>query len=112
MGNVVGRFLQQNADMTVVQVVEHMPAAPLANNKTQVAENPQLMRNSRLLHPDRLGQLAHRARALAKPGENKNATGRRKRLHRLRDLARGLNVDDTAAPSPPINTMAHRANLT
>ena len=106
MRNVVGRLLQQNPDVAVMERVEHIAAAPLTNNQTQVAQDAQLMRDRRLLHSDRIRQLVHRAGAFAQPRENADATWSRERLHRLGNLAGGFCVD-RGGLGLPIDTVSH-----
>ena len=45
MGDVVGRFLEQHADVAVVQRVENVPPAPLTDDEAQMTQDAQLMRD-------------------------------------------------------------------
>ena len=59
MGDVVGRFLEQHADVVVVEGIEHLAPVPLTHDETQMTKDAQLMRDRRCLHPDRIRQLVH-----------------------------------------------------
>ena len=80
--------------MGVVKGIKHLAPLAFADDKPEMPENSQLMRDSRLLHPDGHRQLAYRAGAVAKPREDADAARSRERLHRLGDLARCLDIDD------------------
>jgi hypothetical protein len=56
-------------------------------------EDPKLVRDGGLLHPDRVGELADGTGGLAQAAENPNAAQRRERLHRRCDFARRANVE-------------------
>ena len=92
-------------DVRVVERVDHVAAAPLADDEPEMTKHAQLMRDRRCLHPDRVGELVHRAGALAEPGEDAHAARRRERLHRLGHLARGLG-SMTAGRAVSFNTVA------
>ena len=91
----------RSRDMRIVQRVDDAPAAPLADDETEMPKHPQLVRHRRALHLDRPRQLVHGAGAVAKPREDPDPARRRERLHRLRNLPSRHGVDDPRAAVPP-----------
>ena len=84
------RLGQQGTDVIVVQRIDHLPPVALAHHKTEVAEDPQLLRDGRLSHLDLARELADRARARTEATQDPHPARGRERLHRLRDRSRGL----------------------
>jgi len=60
------RLVQQGADMSVVQRVDHLAPVALADDETEVAQHPQLLGDGRLSHPDLARELSDRAGASTK----------------------------------------------
>src|SRR5215207_970050 len=87
--------------------VENLAALTLAHDKPEMAQDPQLMRNGRLLHPDRDREFPYRAGTLAESGEDAHTAWRRQRLHGLGNLARCVGVDDDAL-SLVLDPVPHR----
>ena len=58
-----------------------------------MSQDPQLLGDGGLLHLDIARELGYRALAGAEPAQDPHATGRRERLHRIRDGARGVSAD-------------------
>lgn len=73
MLDVVDGLLEQDADVVVVQCVNGSPSLPFADDELEMSEQAKLVRDSRLLHLDRVGQLTDRAGRLAQPGEDADA---------------------------------------
>ncbi len=57
----------------VVQCIEHMPTFPPIAHPTRLAHIPQLMRDGRLLHPQRGGQIGHTVFPLGQERDNPQA---------------------------------------
>jgi hypothetical protein len=53
------RLTEQRTNVIVVQCVDHLPSVPVSDDETEMAENPQLLRDRRLLHPDIVGEIAN-----------------------------------------------------
>src|SRR5439155_6469 len=58
-------LVEQVGDVRVVQRVDDLAAAALADYEPEVSEDPQLVRDGRLLHVDGVGELANRAGGFA-----------------------------------------------
>ncbi len=93
MFDVVDGFLEQDGDVCVVECVDDPAAASLPDDEAEMAEQAKLVGDGRWLHADRFGEVVDRPRRVAELGENAHAAGRRERLHRLRNVARGSRVD-------------------
>lgn len=93
MLDVVNGFLEQDGDVGVMECVDNPAAASLADDKAEMAQEAQLVGDSRWLHANRFGEVVDRPRRLTKLGEDAHAAGRRERLHRLRDIARSSRVN-------------------
>jgi hypothetical protein len=63
------RLLERLADVIVVEVVDHAASVAVPDHEAQIAQQPQLMRHRRGLHPDRVGQLVDRTQPRAQPPE-------------------------------------------
>lgn len=70
-------LVEQVGDVGVVECVDHLAAAPLAEHQAEVAKQPQLVGDGRRLHGDRQGELVDRAGAVAKPSEDAHPARRR-----------------------------------
>ncbi len=90
-------LVEQVGDMRVVQRVDDLATVPLADHETELAEEAELVRHRRLLHPDRSSKLTDRARRAAQPSEDQHAAGRRQGLHRVGNLPRRVRVEIPAA---------------
>lgn len=53
MLHVKYRLVQERGDVFVVQAVEHLASAPLADHETHVTQHTQLVGYRGLRHPDR-----------------------------------------------------------
>jgi len=62
--DVADRLIEQLGDVRVVKRVDHSPALTRPDHKADVPQHAQLMRDCRLLHPDRDHELGHRMRTL------------------------------------------------
>jgi len=92
MLNVEDGFLEQVADVGVVERVDRPSPDSLSYNKPEMAQQPQLMRDRRLLHLERVREVTYRAGCLAQAGENPNSAAGCERLHRLRHLPGGIDI--------------------
>ena len=75
-------LVEQLSHVVVVERVDDGAALPVAVDQTQVAQQPKLVGDRRLLHLDGLGELTHRGGALAQTTEDHQPTGRGERLQR------------------------------
>ena len=91
--HVKDRLVEQLRDVRIVQAVDDLLAAALADHEPELAQRPQLVRDGGRLHADRLGQRADRARALLQAPEDLHAARTGEHLHALGDRARQLSVD-------------------
>jgi hypothetical protein len=66
---VAQRLGDQGGHVGVEEPVDHVTPAAIADDKPQIAEDPQLMRDGRLLHLDLGAELTDRARTLHQPGQ-------------------------------------------
>lgn len=80
------RLLQEIGDVRVVQGVEDVAPAALANDEPEMAQHPQLVGDRGLLHLQRVGQLTDAAGAVDQAREDLDPAARRERLHDLGDL--------------------------
>jgi hypothetical protein len=96
MSDMVHRLFEEHSDVAVMECVEDVAAASLADHKPQMTQNPQLMGDSRLFHTDRFSKLANRTGTLFQAGEDQDTAGSRQSLHRLGYLPGGANVDGSA----------------
>ena len=88
--------------MAVMKCVENAPPAALANHQPKVTQDTQLMRNGRLLHPNRVGQFTDRAGAFSQASEDPNTARSSQRLHRLGHLPRHHSIYDAGATLRPL----------
>jgi len=109
MLGVADRLLEELADVWIVEGVDDPSPVPLPDHETELAQEAKLMGDGRLLHADRHGQLADRARAVAKVVEDEETTRGGEGLHHVRDLGRERPVQDGAASA--ISGVAHRRKL-
>jgi hypothetical protein len=86
--NVPEGLVEQRRDVLIVERVEALTAPALGHYKTMLAQDPELMGNSGLLHPDHVCELADCVRSLAQAGEDPNPARCREREHRVRDRVR------------------------
>jgi hypothetical protein len=93
MLNVEDCLVEQVGNVGVVQRVDNLSAAPLADNEAEMSQHPKLMRDRRLLHRDGRRELTDRAGRLPKPTENTDPARCRQRLHRVRHLTRCVCVE-------------------
>ena len=93
MFDVVDGFLEENTDVRVVERVDNLAAAALADDEAQVAKEAKLVRDGRLLHLNGGSKLADRARRLAEASENPHPARSREGLHRLGNLTRRVRVE-------------------
>ena len=89
-------------------VLPKLPVAP-ADNQTQVTEQPQLMRDGRLFHADRLGELADRARTGVQLAEDADTARRRQRLHGVCHEPRERGIQ--AVTRDGVGAMGHRSTI-
>ena len=96
-------LIDQLGDMHVIQRVHDPPALTLTDDQADIPQQPQLMRDSGLLHPDRVDELRDRMRALAQLREDQHPARRRQPLHRVRDPHSDLHrhLAREARPSTP-----------
>ncbi len=94
MFNVEDCLVEEVGNVGVVQGVDDLSAAPLADNEAEVSQHPKLVRDRRLLHGDRDRELTDRAGRLPKPTENTDPARCRQPLHRVRHLTRCICVED------------------
>jgi hypothetical protein len=98
--DVVDGLVQEHGDVVVIQAVDDALAGAAAGDQAEVAQQPQLVGDRRLLHADSHGKLGDRARALAQPGV---------RISSRLGAARACRVVATlAADSASMNARAHR----
>ena len=88
MLDVANAFLEQPADVLVIEGVDPPMTLPVRSNERELAQHPELVRDGRLLHPERLDELGDVMRALEQAKENPDAARRREREHRVRELLR------------------------
>ena len=105
--DVADRLIEQLGDMRVVQRVDDPPPLTLTDDQTDVPQQPQLMRHSGLLHPDRDHELGHRMRTLTQLREDQHPARRRQPLHRVCDPRSDLR-SHLAPRSAAIHAVAHR----
>ena len=111
---VTNSLIDQLRDMPVVQRVNDPPPPTLTDDQTDIPQQPQLMRHSGLLHPDRVDELRNRTRALTQLRKDQYPTRRRQPLHRVRaprsnlrrhPAPRGAALDAVAHSVPPTVSM-------
>ena len=109
MFNMEDCLVEQVGNVGVVQGVDDLSAAPLADNEAEMSQQTKLVRDRRLLHGDGRCEFTNRAGRLPKPTENADSARCRQRLHRVRDLTRRICVEgrDRRVCSNPV---AHTAN--
>src|SRR3954449_11105893 len=90
-------LFEQLADVVVVEVVDDAATVAVPDDKSEVTEQPQLVRDCGRLHLHGLRELVHGARASLEPAEYADAAGRRERLHRLGDDASERGIQLVAA---------------
>src|SRR3954470_18339134 len=90
-------LFEQLADVVVVEVVDDAATVAVPDDKSEVTEQPQLVRDCGRLHLHGLRELVDGARTSLEPAEYADAAGRRERLHRLRDDAGERRVQPVAA---------------
>jgi hypothetical protein len=71
--------------------IDHPAVVALADDQSEMAQHPQLLRDRGLLHLDLFGEITNRARTSAQTTEDPHPARGRQRLHRLRDRTRGLD---------------------
>ena len=117
--DMTNSLIDQLGDMHVIQRVHDPPPSTLTDDQTDIPQQPQLMRDSGLLQPDRVDELRDRMRALPQLREDQHPTRRRQPLHRLRDprsdlhghrFPRGAALD-AVAHSPPPTVSMNRCSL-
>jgi hypothetical protein len=91
--NVRDGFVEQLADVVVVQRIHHVPALAPAGDQPQMAQQAELVGDRRALHTDVLSQFADRARAGVKPSEDAQSARRSECLHRVGDDPREALVE-------------------
>ena len=64
------RLIQQLDDMRVVETVKDLAPMALGDHQPEVAKDPQLLRNRRLLHPHAIREFIHGARTSAELTED------------------------------------------
>lgn len=106
MLDVKDRLVKQLGDMRVMQVIDDLLTAALADDEAKMAQLPELMGDRRGLHANRVGKLAHRARPLPQAPENLHTTGRREDLHTLGNQTRGLRVERRGLRGP-LHSVTH-----
>lgn len=104
------RLVEQVGDVRIVERVNHAPAVAHADNKSEVAQHTQLVRNGGSLHLNGFGELVHGAGSLTEPRQNPDTARGRERLHRLRDLPGGFRIDNGRS-CVPLYPVAHRAMI-
>ena len=70
--------------MLVMKCIEPLTADPFGPYQSLLTQDPQLMRDGRLFHPQRLGEIANRTRPVEQATKNQNPTWRRQREHGIR----------------------------
>lgn len=83
-------LVKERGDVVIVQGVDDLSSDALADHQSEVAQRPQLVRDRRGFHVDRVGEVTDRGLALAQTGKDPHPTGGGERLHRLGDLPRVL----------------------
>lgn len=109
--DVIDRLRDEIADMVVVQRIDDPVAVAPTGHETEMTQEPQLMRDRRLLQLHIPRQLGHRTRRLSQPRENPNPARRGESLHRLRDLFREIGVDRREWQFLAVLKMTHGAQL-
>lgn len=104
--DVVYRLVEQASDVVVVEPIDGVPPSPLACDELEVAQQAELVRDGRLLHPHLAGELTNRARALAEPSQNPHAARSGKRLHCLGHAVRSQGIDASDADAT-FDSVAH-----
>jgi hypothetical protein len=90
---VEDRLVEQGGDVIVVQGIDHLPTRSLPDDKSELAQHPQLVRYRRGLHLDGVGELPDGAITFTEASEDPDAAGGREGLHRDRDGVGGGSVD-------------------
>ena len=72
--DVVDSLLEQDADMRVVQGIDHAPTLSHPDDEPEMPQQSQLVRDGRLFHDDRSSELADRAGSLQQPCQDPNST--------------------------------------
>ncbi len=99
-------LVDQIRNVRIVKRINNRAATSLTHNKPKVSQQPKLMRDRRPFHLDRGGEIVDAAGAFTQPGQNAHPTRGCKRLHRVRHLPRGCQVDDRRT-TVPFNSMTH-----
>lgn len=86
------RFLEQLPHVLIVQLIEDLPPRAASPDKTQVAKDSELVRDSRCLHPDVRAQLGYGGFSFMEAPQDPQATRRTQSLHRFRDLTGNVGV--------------------
>ena len=104
---VVGGVVEQIGDVRVVQGVDDLPPAPLADDEAKVTQQAQLVRDRGQLHPNRRRKLPDRMGRLAQASEDQDPARRRERLHHHGHLLGDRPVDRAGVRFPP-DSVSHR----
>ena len=101
MRHVPQRLVEHCADVWVVEVVDDLSALPSADDETEVAEDPELVRYRRLRHLHRTGDLARGVGWGGLPLLFAPATRCRQGAHHPCHLSSVLDAD-VGAPGDPM----------
>jgi len=91
--DVKDRLVKELGDVRVVQVVDDLLAATLTNDEPKMAQLPELVRDRRRFHADRVSELTNRARPFLQSPQDLHPARGRQNLHALGDKTGGLCVD-------------------
>ena len=106
MLDVKDGLVEQLGDVVVMQRVDDAAALPVADHKTEVTQLTQLVRNRGGLHPNRVGEITDRARAVPEAPKDLHAAGRGQHLHAIGHQSGQLAVD-LCRPSVAASSMTH-----
>ena len=104
MLDVADDLLEQVGDVVVVELVDDLAPVAAAGHEPEVAQQPELVRDGRALHPDRERDLVHRGRARVQASEDPQPARRRQRL----DAVRGDLREAVVAEQPGDITVTSR----
>lgn len=103
-------LIEQGRDVLVMQAVEHLSPAALADHEPHSPQHTQLVGDRGLRHPNLLDDLRDRLRTLTQTTENVHSAGSRERLHHLRH-ALGYRAGDSRPARLALNSVAHFLSL-
>ncbi len=110
MLDVKNRLVEKLGDVVVVQAVDDASAGASSGDEAEGAQQPKLMRDSRLRHSDVLGEVVDRRRPAAQSRENQQPARIGQRLQGFGDDGSAFGVEHRCGGVPTLHSMAHTSH--